>query len=76
MAVPTQQELEARRDQIEVELARLAKLPASYSVKGVTVDNAAHMEALRREQTIIKAQIQALEEPCKNIFNGPEIIVT
>ena len=55
-----------------IDMVMLAEL-ASH---GVSVDNAAHMDALRREQTFIKAQIQALAEPNCNIFNGPEIMIT
>lgn len=74
MAEPTQEELEARRDAIDVQLARLSKLPASYQIGSVTVDNAGIITALRVERDNLVRAIRSLEEGY-NSMQGPEIVV-
>lgn len=74
MAQPTKEELEARRDAIDAQLARLIKLPPSYSIGSTSVNNAGLIEALRVERDAIERAILSLDDGV-NAMNGPEICV-
>lgn len=73
MATPTKEELEARRDQIDLQLARLIKLPAQYTVGRHTVNNSEMIETLRIERSNLERAIRTFDEPEYNSFNGPTI---
>jgi hypothetical protein len=74
MAEPTKEELEARRDAIDAQLERLIKLPNSYSVGSVSVNNAELISALRVERDNLVRAIRALDDGY-NAMQGPEIVV-
>lgn len=71
MAPPTKADLEARRDQIDLQLARLIKLPATYMVGRTQVDNSGLIATLREERDCLERQIRSLDEPALNSLNGP-----
>ena len=74
MTEPTKEQLEARLEEIDTELQRLAKLANSYSVGNITVDNKGKIAELREEKQNIKRQINYLDTGL-NPMLGPEQVV-
>ena len=73
MAPPTKADLEARRDQIDLQLARLIRLPSTYMVGRTQVDTSGLIATLREELDCLQRQIRSIDEPALNSLNGPII---